>query len=195
MAFVQQMITIARSLPPPVRAVCADDRSGNVLVAARNWRRDRRNFMSDCEHSPCPGGRSVSSRARLGCRYQSRLLRRAASIPAYPLSFYLSSPLRRQGSSDFALCEHAPAERGIHAGVSLASRRASHFSLRGQREVTKRKATPKRWSPDSCPATSRQDSGGSLTALPCAGSELGAILRAHPAGLSCAQSPPLTGPL
>jgi hypothetical protein len=150
MAFVQQMITIARSLPPPVRAVCADDRSGNVLVAARNWRRDRRNFMSDCEHSPCPGGRSVSSRARLGCRYQSRLLRRAASIPAYSLSFYLSSPLRRQGSSDFALCEHAPAERGIHAGVSLASRRASHFSLRGQREVTKRKATPHS-RPKHCP--------------------------------------------
>jgi hypothetical protein len=140
------------------------------------------------------------------CSLASRL---SSPLPFGRLRTGSATP--RQGSSDFPLLKHAPSERGIHAGVSLASRRASHFSLRGQREVTKRKATPKRWSPgsatapcvalppasmqSSCPATSRQDSGGSLTALPCAGSELGAILRAHPAGLSCAQSPPLTGPL
>jgi hypothetical protein len=88
-----------------------------------------------------------------------------------------------------------PSERGIHAGFSLASRRASVFLLRGQEKVTKEKATPKRWSPGSCPPTPRQDSGGSLTAPPCAGSELGAIPRAHPAGLSCALTPPLRGPI
>jgi hypothetical protein len=66
--------------------------------------------------------------------------------------------------------------------------------------VAKRKS-PKRRPPQSgglrasCPPTPRQGSGGSLTAPPCAGSKLGAIPCAHPAGLSCALPPPLTGPL
>jgi hypothetical protein len=124
--------------------------------------------------------------------------------------FFETLPARGSVPGDFSLLEHAPSSRGIHAGYSLASRRASAFLLRGQEKGTKEKATPKRWSPgsatapcvalppasmqSSCPPTPRQGSGGSLTAPPCADSKLGAIPRAHPAGLSYALPPPLRGP-
>jgi hypothetical protein len=228
MAFVQQVITIARSLPPPVRAVCADDRSGNVLVTApiesanaviscairnarRLWKVGRLHrglgwdafWQARVFGSLHPSWFSLSFYLSSPLRRQGfsdfPLLKHAPSErgihSGYLLSLSLPSPLRRQGSSDFALCEHAPAERGIHAVVSIASRRASDFLLRGQEKVTKEKATPKRWSTDSCPSTPRQGSGGLLTAPPCAGSKLGAIPRAQPSGLSCALPPPLTGPM
>jgi len=68
--------------------------------------------------------------------------------------------------------------------------RPGHFSLLAQREVTKRKGTPAvavaGLLPGDCVRTLR----GSLTAHPCAGSELGAIHRAAPFGaFSFAPSP------
>ena len=99
---------------------------------------------------------------------------------------------------------------------SLASRRASHFSLSGHcaagaartaqlarrakgrmpgvKKVTKRKATPMQRSPGSCPATARSGSGGWLTVHPLTGSQLARIPASHPAGLSCATSPLHRGP-
>jgi hypothetical protein len=83
------------------------------------------------------------------------VLRSAASLPFFTrlpadlFGFIVGAPsgaMLLDVISDPVVLEHAPSSRGIHADVSLASRRASHFSLRGQREVTKRKATPKRWS-------------------------------------------------
>jgi len=63
-------------------------------------------------------------------------------------------------------------------------RRASHFLLRGQEKVTKEKATPMPRSPGILPSDFASGLRGLLTAHPCAGSKLGAIPRAHPAGLS-----------
>ena len=65
-----------------------------------------------------------------------------------------SSSLRRQGPSDLALRKvsyrfAAHPWRRNKAFTRL--RRASYFSLLGQREVTKRKTTPKRWSPGILP--------------------------------------------
>jgi hypothetical protein len=53
-----------------------------------------------------------------------------AVLPPPSMGSYLLHPCSR------------PSERGIHAGYSLASRRASVFLLRGQEKVTKEKATP-----------------------------------------------------
>jgi hypothetical protein len=110
-----------------------------------------------------------------------------------------------------AVLKHAPAERGIHAGYSLASRRASHFSLRAQRKVTKRKSTPIQRSPgsatapcvalppasmqSSCPPTPQRDSGGSPTVHPWTGVELGAIPCAHPSGFPSVTLPLHRGPI
>ena len=58
------------------------------------------------------------------------------------LSFFHSSP-----TSHCLRDSYAAARRGIPAGVSLASRRASHFLLRGQEKVTQEKATPMQRSP------------------------------------------------
>jgi len=99
-----------------------------------------------------------------------------------------------------------PAEAGIHLLLLCSDRfgfllkhirvffrppswRTGHFSLLAQREVTKRKGTPAvavaGLLPGDCVRTLR----GSLTARPCAGSELGAIPRADPSGFSFAPSP------
>ena len=51
------------------------------------------------------------------------------------------SILPKRGPRDFDVLEHAPSSRGIPAFFTRFQR-ASHFSLRGQREGTKRKATP-----------------------------------------------------
>ena len=75
---------------------------------------------------------------------------------------------------------YAASRRGIHAGISLASRRASYFSLRGQREVTKRKATPIQRSPGILPSDSAQRLRGWLTVHPWTGSQLARIPASHP---------------
>jgi hypothetical protein len=72
--------------------------------------------------------------------------------------------------------------------------RASHFSLRAQRKVTKRKSTPMQRSPGSCPPTARSGSGGCLTVHPWTGSQLARIPASHPSGLSCATPPLHRGP-
>jgi len=61
--------------------------------------------------------------------------------------------------------------------------RTGHFSLLAQREVTKRKGTPAAAVAGLLPGDSVRTLRGSLTARPCAGSELGAIHRADPFGL------------
>ena len=100
---------------------------------------------------------------------------------------------------------------------SLASRRASHFSLSGHcaagaartaqlarrakgrmpgvKKVTKEKATPIQRSPGSCPATAQRDSGGSPTVHPWTDVELGAIHCAHPSGFPYVTLPLHRGPI
>ncbi len=104
---------------------------------------------------------------------------RILAIPASPL-FFIS--LRSFGARHPCL-------------FSLASRRASVFLLRGQREDTKRKATPIQRSPGSCPATAQRDSGGSPTVHPWTGVELAAIHCAHPAGFPSITLPLHRGPI
>jgi hypothetical protein len=94
-----------------------------------------------------------------------------------------------------AVLKHAPAERGIHAGYSLASRRASHFSLRAQRKVTKRKSTPIQRSPGILPCDSAQRLRGCLTVHPWTGSQLARIPASHPVDLFSAATPPHRGPI
>jgi hypothetical protein len=106
------------------------------------------------------------------------VLEHAPSSRGIPAGFSLAS--RRASDSEFTVgapsgamrldvirdpvvLEHAPSSRGIHAALSLASRRASHFSLRGQREVTKRKATPIQRSPGILPCDCAQRLRGCLT--------------------------------
>ena len=70
---------------------------------------------------------------------------------AIPLSGGLVSVVRRDREPALHMLRHgewpddrhAASRRGIHAGFSLASGRASHFLLRGQEKVTKEKATPR----------------------------------------------------
>jgi hypothetical protein len=169
------------------------------------WSDPRRLFQTPF-YLPRPWGRTSCIHAVVGnCSCVALPPASMQSSATAPALLYLLHPCSR------------PSSRGIHAGCSLASRRASVFLLRGHcaagaartaqlarrakgrspksEKGTKEKATPKRRSPGSCPPTPRQGSGGSLTAPPCAGSKLGAIPRAHPTGLSCALPPPLTGPL
>ena len=73
--------------------------------------------------------------------------------------------------------------------------RASHFSLRAQRKVTKRKSTPMQRSPGILPCDFAQRLRGWLTVHPWTGSQLARIPASHPSGLFSATAPLHRGPI
>ncbi len=90
---------------------------------------------------------------------------------------------------------YAPTSRGIPAGFSLASGERATFLCVAKETWPKERPPRCSGLRASCPATAQRDSGGSLTAHPCAGSELGAIPCAHPAGYPSAALPLHRGPI
>jgi hypothetical protein len=82
----------------------------------------------------------------------------------------------------------------LQSGAFTRRRRASYFSLRGQREVTKRNAAPMQRSPGVLPSDSAQRLRGWLTVPPWTGSQLARIPASHPAGFSSATAPLHRGP-
>ena len=106
-----------------------------------------------------------------------------------------ASQQRSWSSSDFAWCVIFTPLRGAASCLfSLASGRASHFSLSGQREVTKRKATPTAAVCGLLPSDCAKRLRGLLTVHPWTGIKLARILASHPSGNSSATSPLHRGP-
>ena len=113
----------------------------------------------------------------------------------------LSFPRRRESGS----CVGLSLKPSFHSSCGGAGQlrkqsfhstcgRAGHFSLGGQRKVTKRKATPRTRSTGILPSDFARGLRGSQTAHPCADCERGAIHRAAPAGFSSAREPRPKGP-
>jgi len=89
---------------------------------------------------------------------------------------------RRKPGSICCCFDRLSSRKHIPVFFHSPSWRAGHFSLLAQREVTKRKGTPAVAVAGLLPGDYVRTLRGSLTARPCAGSELGAIHRADPFG-------------
>ena len=167
---------MARQTPPGARL----NRGAMTLPASLpGW-------LLESRREAGPRGMTVHDRTRLNGRLLLFFFHRVVASESLLVWFLVC--FSRQGF-------HSPA--GACPSWSEAFtrlRRASHFPLLAQRKVTKGKGTPMPRSPGILPCDFARVLRGSLTAHPCAGSELAGIPAGHPAGLFSAPSPRHRGP-